>query len=323
MQTTIIKTTQLLLLLLFLGSCSTSNEAFKLLFYKYKISDDCHFMFDGVEYCIYIDYAEIQQQPQALKNYLSKCAMPGKERITELFINYNGKTKTEGFTINPSKKFSMNEHCAGMEPRFDAAGKARPLKLGMHLHKKSLIAALLFKKNIVPEKHTTNAAIDHILALKYLALAVWYPSAFLSHKIVTYDHIVNGEKNDISVELSMLSSNIAASGTLWFNPISFFPQRLDADVSDIMETVYSIKKFEVEYHNYIRIQHYYMPKTCIFKIQTENDENIEVSLSLKDFMPVDPVSKIEGRVKTNRKMKRDEIKYNRKLRRMLRYSKKI
>lgn len=325
-QTTKIKTALLFLIVILFTACNTSkygiNYAYKSLFYNYILTNNKYFTFDGVEYCFFVEYSEIQNQPQPLKNYLIKCNLLGNERITEMFFDYKGRIKPDGFAVNPTKKYSISEHCSGLEPRFDAGGKSFPFNLEMQLNKQGFIAAWLLKKNHIPDNHTKSIALDNILMLKHLGMMVWYPTAMLGHNVVSEDHFINEEKSDKSVRLLMFSSNLSASGIMWLDSSSFLPIRFEGDITDIMKKEYSINKFEFEYLDYIKIQHYYMPKTCIVTITTDNKQSVKLSMNLTDYKPVDNKSKIDGRMKIFDKKKRLQRKEDRKLKRLLRKSSK-
>jgi hypothetical protein len=252
------------------------------LFYKYRKDKDGYFWFNGIRYSIYINEWEIYSLPKPVKKYLLKSNLANKERITEIFYKYDGSIKLEGFSIlNIKKHYRINEHSSALEPRFLSEGKSFPVKAEIELNQEAKIKAKSLGIKLMKGINTQSLATDDVCVLKYLANMVWYPTAFLNANI-TWSPVVNDSIVDVnSILLSVHNEKLNASGQLVFDSVTSMPVSFIGDITDNMESQFSMNKFEITYSDYKKFGSYYLPQHCIATIETEDEYLLTIKMNLE------------------------------------------
>jgi hypothetical protein len=262
-------------LLFFISLMGCSPKISSQLFYDYRKSNDQYFEFKDNWYSVKITDSEIDSIPQSVRRYLKKSGIAGRDRFEELFYEYGGSVKLKGFTkIGIAKHYRMSEHTSTMEPRFSAIGKSFPIKASLDLIEEGLINANMIGLDLPEYKNYIGEEVDDILTLKYIALMVWYPSAFLNKKIQWEPVISNGVIDSQSIWFSIQDKNLRASGTLHFDPKTDMPLSFTGTITNAINSHFEVEDIQINFSQFRKNDGTYVPEKCTATIGCNEDQKI-------------------------------------------------
>jgi hypothetical protein len=278
-------------LAIFFSSCSLNRK----LFYCYSLDHNDCFYFNNKLYTVLVNKKEFDKLPKQVSDYLTQIHLAGKQRIPEVLFNYKGVIVTDDFDSTFRKPYTINDHCSGMEVRYETKGHAFPLIFGkLTFFNKGNLSAKIAWIDLLKKDDSMMLSVDELCLLKYLAQMVWYPSSFLNERIEWEVVTFAGVPIDTSIMLKLTEGGHSVSGILTFDENTSLPVSFKGAISNMIGQAYRYTLFDVNYSDFKLFQDYTIPEKCVVKMLNWKGEIITISMKLTGYISA-------GQIKTSNK----------------------